>query len=589
MRLVYLHGIGKGDPDKDWLSALNRALEDAGHPAVDADSVIAPRYAAMLKEGALGAKMPPITYKAKNEELTRCEFERRQARVQRSLQRDPTVGTFGFGFVPDSLFTVGQSIGDKMPFTPLPMVGQYVDNESVRGAVLKQILRLLPDDDDIMLIAHSLGSVIAIDLLDHLPTTLHVRRFITLGSPANSNALHKGHDRLLKKFPYARVDDWSNFFSRKDGITRGRGLASMLPGAQDFLIDINGIRHASKHYLAHPAVASLVADVLYPAKRPATAKSEIAVRLNDEQALVILQLHFARAVAKHVEDEDRARRYRDALRLLQDDLASQLVQFADSGHPLPMEFHTIVAGGRPALPHRWELREAVLMLAALSATNFVAPYEIDTEDAPLNALPDIAFALGLTRQTGDTIASALADIDKLLKRSGGIPWGRIAIAGAGLAMMAAGPIGLMAVAPASAYGAAAIAGGLAGFGPGGMVGGLAMLGGLAGGGAAMAAGAIAARGSIENITLNVTQLKLRVGADLALKRLGLPVDDTLWEQLTTLETQIAAELNRLEPFSDAKSTKIAQLRAAKETTVRLLGIIVEHRLGGAAGIGAAND
>jgi hypothetical protein len=97
-----------------------------------------------------------------------------------------------------------------------------------------------------------------------------------------------------------------------------------------------------------------------------------------------------------------------------------------------------------------------------------------------------------------------------------------------------------------------------------MVGGLAMLGGLTGSGAAVAAGALAARGTVESITLNVTQLKLRVAADLALKRLGLPIDNTLWEQLTTLETQISAELNRLETFSDSKASRVGQLNAAKE-------------------------
>ena len=46
---------------------------------------------------------------------------------------------------------------------------------------MRNILDHLPSRGDTVLIGHSLGSVIAIDLLDHLPENLHVRRFVTIG------------------------------------------------------------------------------------------------------------------------------------------------------------------------------------------------------------------------------------------------------------------------------------------------------------------------------------------------------------------------------------------------------------------------
>jgi hypothetical protein len=57
MKVVFLHGIGEGDPDKEWLSALNHVLEDEGYPAIDSDVVIAPR----LGHRDADQKMPPIT------------------------------------------------------------------------------------------------------------------------------------------------------------------------------------------------------------------------------------------------------------------------------------------------------------------------------------------------------------------------------------------------------------------------------------------------------------------------------------------------------------------------------------------------
>lgn len=586
MKVVFLHGIGDGLPMREWLSALNGALDEAGHPPINDSQVFAPRYASLLTTDGISAKMPDVTYKPKDDRQSRREFERRQAAVQRLLQQEPNVATFGFNNVPKPWMAAAHGIGaDWLPVMNLDQVRRYVDSEGHRGAILRYLLDQLPASGDIVLIGHSLGSVVAIDLLDHLPKDLRVRRFITLGSPANNEALHRGSDRLLKKFPYSRVNDWINVFSYRDIVTMGRGLASIFPGAQDFAINIAGIiGHAPEHYLANPSVAKLVADILYPTKQIVRASSGLTVRLTDDHLFTLIRLHFASTVAKNIKDEERAKRYTDALNVIQDDLAAQLQQAADAGHPLPSELHSIIAGHLPPLPHRLELSEAVMVLTTLTATNFVEPYPIDTGDAPKDALGEMMEQLGFSRDRSAKIVTALTEVDRLLKRTGGIPWGRIGVAAAGLALLAAGPVGIMAAAPASAYGGAAITGGLAAFGPGGMVGGLATLGTLTGGGAAIAAGATLSGSSAETVTLNVTQLSLRVAADYALKLLDLPVDSELWGQLTLLETQISAELNRLETFSDPKATRVQQLRSAKDAVTKLLGFVVDKGLGGATAV-----
>ena len=104
----------------------------------------------------------------------------------------------------------------------LDQVRRYVESDGLRGAVLRHLLESLPTEGEIVLIGHSLGSVVAIDLLDHLPRSVHVRRFITIGSPAASSFLHDKSERLLKKFPYSRVGDWVNLYGRGDWVTGGR-------------------------------------------------------------------------------------------------------------------------------------------------------------------------------------------------------------------------------------------------------------------------------------------------------------------------------------------------------------------------------
>lgn len=257
MKIVFLHGVGDGNPDLEWLAGLNRGLSRIDAPEISADDVIAPRYASLLNTAGIKSKHPGITYKVKNDHDSRRTFERRQARVQRMLRRTGDVRAFGLNGVPDVVVQTVQAAGiDFAPATVLKQVRRYLTDEDLRGAVLGNILDDLPAAGEIVLIGHSLGSVIAIDLLDHLPEKLHVTRFITVGSPAGSETLHRGSDRILKRFPYARVDDWSNFLDARDPVTAGRGLARIFAGAQDFQIG-GAIKHSAQLYLRHPAVARL--------------------------------------------------------------------------------------------------------------------------------------------------------------------------------------------------------------------------------------------------------------------------------------------------------------------------------------------
>ena len=580
VKVVFLHGIGDGDPRAGWLEGLNRGLTQAGYDPIDRADTLAPRYSAILSTEGIGAKMPPPTYRLKDDSKARFAFARRQARIQRhlGLKSTPSSG-LGAHRLPDRPLNAAQSFAvDHLSAYDLTQVRRYVRNEPLRGAVLRHLL----DQDfgrEVILIGHSLGSVIAIDLLDHLPDSVHVRRFITIGSPANAPSLHEGSERLLKRFPYARVDDWSNIFNPGDLVTGGRGLASTFPAAQDFAIDLGLFEHGAGSYLGHPAVAGLVAQVFYPSKGLVLAKPDIAVRLTDAQASVLLLLHYGHAVARHIKNEEAAGRYAGALRVRQDQVIAEIEELATVGQqPLAAELHALVDGGMPAVPQRWELHEAVGELVVLALTNAVDPYEVDVERAPIRAIPELAVALGFSSDVGDTVVRAIEDVQKSLDRRGGVPWGRVLTAAAGLTLLAAGPVGLIAAAPATAAGAAAITGGLAAFGPGGMVGGLAMLGGLTGTGAAIAATAVTGGGEETRSTLDLKTLVLRVTVEHARRLLDLPFDGQLWYQLADAETQVCAQINSLEAFSGAKSARLTTLREVKDSLGRLMRFVIDNGL-----------
>lgn len=552
MKIVFLHGIGDGDPNLNWLAGLNRGLEQAGYPKIERSQVIAPRYSSYLKTDGIRAKLPPLTYDSKDEGASQSEFERRQAAVQRALQLEPGVTWFGFNrVIPDAARSrLAPFIVGRTGHFDLDQVRRYIREEAVRGAVMSKIIDDLPSYGDIILIAHSLGSIVAIDLLDRLPGDLHIRRFLTIGSPANIKALHEGSERLLRKFPYSRVDDWSNFLSRMDVVTGGRGLASVFPGAQDFEINASG--HGAEKYLGETPIARLVGELLHPSKALVPATSDMVVRMSDDDAAVLLMHHFAESVAKKIKDENRAARYRAALRLLRDDLGSQMAQRAASGQPLALEMQQLADGQLPNLPHRWELSEAVGELAVLAMTNCVAPYEIEVGEAPMLALEDGAALLGFRTSHGQAVGRAIREVQAVLNNKGGVPWGKVLTAAAGVALVAAGPLGL-AVAPATAFGAAAIAG--------------AAIGGGAGGG-----------GPIANDGPVLARLVLRVSTEHARNSLALPFDGTLWFELTDFESQISAALNRLTVFSDGKAPRIAQLREIQVAVQALLRFMLERGL-----------
>ena len=73
---------------------------------------------------------------------------------------------------------------------------RYLDDEATRANTLHRVLAALPESGPIVLLGHSLGTVIAADLLTRLPARIEVVGVITMGSPAGHLGTHRGSDRL---------------------------------------------------------------------------------------------------------------------------------------------------------------------------------------------------------------------------------------------------------------------------------------------------------------------------------------------------------------------------------------------------------
>lgn len=59
--MVFLHGVGTGDPEGRWKERLSETLRRVGYPDLDSARVIAPRYAHARKGADEKEPLPPIT------------------------------------------------------------------------------------------------------------------------------------------------------------------------------------------------------------------------------------------------------------------------------------------------------------------------------------------------------------------------------------------------------------------------------------------------------------------------------------------------------------------------------------------------
>lgn len=154
----------------------------------------------------------------------------------------------------------------------------------IRELLKRQLRPLLTDHGKVLLIGHSLGSVIAYDALwelshlEHLPGKVDL--FLTIGSPLGMNYVQRrlmGHDQTgQKKYPM-NIHRWANISSVGDITALDRvfadDFAPMLEqgligsiedhcdGIYNFYRNNDGLNcHRSYGYLVNPAVGEVIAD-----------------------------------------------------------------------------------------------------------------------------------------------------------------------------------------------------------------------------------------------------------------------------------------------------------------------------------------
>ncbi len=566
--LLFLHGVGDGDPTDKWKDRLSQSLSELSYPALENVDLIVPKFAHALRGVDETEKLPPRVHKRPNRTdapQIRREFESRMAAIEFKLGRQDR----GKGFP-----GIATGVGLTLNYVPLMVQAlNYLKNDAMRAQVLHRILSKIPSSGKVVLVGHSLGSVIAADLLLRLPEDIEVVGFITIGSPLGHSSFNvdKVWDNLSE--PPAHLSWWINFWNPTDLVTSVRGLSSRFPWMTDFKVVSNHPdpkkAHSAVEYLSSPVVSEAIGYALYGSrsKELVSRHSDVEVQPTETEALAIMALRYAHLISMEL-DGDLKNRYLGALRQVQANLIDGIQRWnAEQGRTSASSIARLaldLADPTAELPLPRPGTHVPIDLAidpflALVSENIIRPFEITVPLGPKQiALANLSAELGLTSSFGADVFDAAKRAHEILAGQKMVNWKRWSAVGLGTAALVAATGGLILAAAPGLAGAALLTSALASFGPGGMVGGLITAGSLAGvGGGGLAFGLASSTTSAADLESVVERM---LAKEILREIRHLPLDPAVWQILTETEIQVRREYERLDEFSDTNAPGLREIR-----------------------------
>ena len=286
MKLVFIHGRAQGGRERDevkaeWLDALRAGFDAARIAWPDALDVSFPFYGARLDRLVELLESPLLV-----DILARGEpVDARAVALQGEMLAELAVAAA----IPDSeiqsLSGAGpqergvensrwvHAIARALDRTPLGTstislithdVSVYLTNRNIRrqiDAIVAEPLQAGP----CVVVAHSLGSVVAYNVLCSRPAELDVRAFVTVGSPLGLQSVRKQLDAPLRMPP--AVQGWFNARDPRD-IVATRPLDATTFAIQPPIVGKSNVsnhtdnRHGIEGYLNDPDVARKIAAAL---------------------------------------------------------------------------------------------------------------------------------------------------------------------------------------------------------------------------------------------------------------------------------------------------------------------------------------
>ncbi|MFF8288922.1 trypsin-like serine peptidase [Streptomyces sp. NPDC016309] len=285
--LVFLHGRSQQGKDteklrRDWSAGLNHGLTRAGMAPVDPEDAWFPFYgdtliAALERNEAVPRPYVDVTAVPVAEACAptgpaRDTYERLIADAAADAHMPPQAGPEDERFGAPAIGALQRQLSWLAAKTDLDEwfiaavlrdVAAYLDDTRVRNAVLDTVLASIPASGELVLVTHSLGTVVGMDLLTRLGPETDMALLVTAGSPLGLDGVHS---RLLTGGP-ERPDGtypWINAWCPTDAVAIGCPLGDTWKG-DPIDVAVTNSRDRAHHieeYLTHPEVAAEIGQAL---------------------------------------------------------------------------------------------------------------------------------------------------------------------------------------------------------------------------------------------------------------------------------------------------------------------------------------
>ncbi|MDX3128596.1 serine protease [Streptomyces europaeiscabiei] len=286
--LVFLHGRSQEGlvPEnlrRDWTAGLNQGLVRAGLPPVDPADVWFPYYGDRLVQALTAHEAVPHLVEAPTARAAeavaptaptaRAVYEEiiGEAATKWDMPHESRLATerIGMGDVVGALqkrlsWLAARSDLDAWAIALVFRdVAAYLDDQRIREEVLGCVLETMPDAGEVVLVSHSLGTVVGLDLATRLSPGVDLVHLTTAGSPLGLDSVYS---RLLVGGPKRPdvVADWLNVWCPTDAVAIGCPLGDdWADGLSDLaVVNARDRAHSIVEYLAHPDVARSIGSHL---------------------------------------------------------------------------------------------------------------------------------------------------------------------------------------------------------------------------------------------------------------------------------------------------------------------------------------
>ncbi|MGX4688296.1 trypsin-like serine peptidase [Streptomyces sp. JNUCC 63] len=298
--LVFLHGRSQEGKDpgmlrREWAAGLNQGLIRAGLAPIDPADVWFPYYGDRLAQALAAHEAVPRV--VESTAIVAAEAAAPISPEARAVYEDiigeaaarwdipqeglPVAERIG---IPDVVGTLQRQLSWLAARSDLDAwtislvfrdVAAYLDDRRIRGEVLDCVLETMPDEGEVVLVSHSLGTVVGMDLTTRLSPGVTAMHLTTAGSPLGLDSVYR---RLLIGGPKRpdKVVDWLNAWCPTDAVAIGCPLHDdWADGLTDIaVLNARDRAHSIVEYLSHPEVAAGVGSHLMNRSGTATTQTD---------------------------------------------------------------------------------------------------------------------------------------------------------------------------------------------------------------------------------------------------------------------------------------------------------------------------